>query len=237
MRLYGKRSVAERLKSNPHSIKTIIIQEGIDRSDIINLARANNISIEKFTRKRFEQISRNIQTQGVIAETSGFLYHDYDEIIDRPDPEKYTLIILDRVTDPHNLGVILRSSACFGKFCLVLPKFEAVEINETVLKVACGAENYIPVCLVTNLSVAIQKAKKAGYWIAATVVNDGDNPRQVKLNSPLAVLFGSEGQGIRPGLMKYVDYKLTLPMKGAHLSFNVAMAVGIFCYEISSQIG
>jgi 23S rRNA (guanosine2251-2'-O)-methyltransferase len=91
------------------------------------------------------------------------------------------------------------------------------------------------VCLVTNLSTAIQKAKKTGYWVAAAVVAGGENPRQANLNFPLAILFGSEGEGIRPGLIKHADYKLTLPMQGAGLSFNVAMAVAIFCYEVSSQ--
>ncbi|MDD5731248.1 MAG: TrmH family RNA methyltransferase, partial [Candidatus Omnitrophica bacterium] len=94
---------------------------------------------------------------------------------------------------------------------------------------------YVPVCLVTNVSLAVQKAKEAGYWIGATVVEGGEYPRNVSLNFPLCLLFGSEGEGIRPGLVKHTDYKLTLPMQGAGLSFNVAMAVGIFCYEIACQ--
>jgi 23S rRNA (guanosine2251-2'-O)-methyltransferase len=223
----------ERLKVNPKSIKRIYLQEGMPRLEVMDLARKNKITIENLQAKRFFQFAQDAQTQGVMAEVDRFLYRDFDELINQDN--KPILICLDRITDPQNLGVILRNSACFGGFCIVLPKYESAEVNETVLKVACGAENYVPVSLVTNLSTAIQKAKKAGYWVGAAVVEGGEVPRQIKLNFPLALLFGSEGEGIRPGLLKHVDYKLTLPMQGAGLSFNVAMAAGIFCYEASSQ--
>ena len=233
MRLFGKRSVIERIKTNPKSIEKIYLQEGLARADIIELAKSENIRLENLPAGRFFQLAQGVQTQGVMAEVDKFFYRDFDELISQED--KPTLICLDRITDPQNLGVILRNSACLGGFSIILPKHESVEVNETVLKVACGAENYVPVCLVTNLSTAIQKAKKTGYWVAAAVVAGGENPRQANLNFPLAILFGSEGEGIRPGLIKHVDYKLTLPMQGAGLSFNVAMAVAIFCYEVSSQ--
>jgi 23S rRNA (guanosine2251-2'-O)-methyltransferase len=233
MRLYGKRSVIERLKVDPKSIKRIYLEERVLRPEVADLARKNKITIENLTSKRFFQFAQDAQTQGVMAEVDKFLYQDFDELISRKD--KLTLICLDRITDPQNLGVILRNSACMGGFGIVLPKYESVEVNETVLKVACGAENYVAVAQVINLSTAIQKAQKVGYWVGATVVSGGQYPRQAKLNFPLALLFGSEGEGIRPGLLKHADYKLTLPMQGAGISFNVAMAVGIFCYEVSVQ--
>ncbi|HTY45612.1 MAG TPA: 23S rRNA (guanosine(2251)-2'-O)-methyltransferase RlmB [Patescibacteria group bacterium] len=233
MRLYGKRSVSERLKADPASIKRLYIEEGLQRPEIVSLGRKAGIAVECLRSGRFAQLAQGNQTQGVIAEVTKFVYRDFDELISQ-DPAS-VLIFLDRINDPHNLGVILRSCACFGNFSVVLPGHESAQVNETVLKVACGAENYVPVSLITNLSVAIQKAQKQGYWIASTVVEGGDNPRQARLNFPLGLVFGSEGQGVRPGLLKHIDYRLTLPMTGAGLSFNVAIAVSIFCYEISSQ--
>ncbi|MDD2703662.1 MAG: 23S rRNA (guanosine(2251)-2'-O)-methyltransferase RlmB [Candidatus Omnitrophica bacterium] len=234
MRLYGKRSVTERLHKNPRSIKKIYIQDGMNRPDIAHLGRSKNVSVEVIKPQRFNQLVQGgVHTQGVIAEIENFRYEDLDEILERED--KPVVLFLDRINDPQNLGSILRSCACFGGFCVVVPKFESVEVTEAVLKVACGGENYVPVCRVVNLSVAVQKAKKEGYWIGAAVVEGGQNPRQLKLNFPFGLVVGSEGRGVRPGLVKDLDYRFTLPMQGAELSFNVAVAVSIFCYEIVNQ--
>lgn len=235
MRLYGKRSIRERILSNPSSVKKLYVQEGLGKNDIIGLAKRHNIAIETLSLNRFQQLAKGIQAQGLIAEADKFQYQDFDELISREDKLKPTLIFLDRINDPHNLGSILRSCACFGGFAVVLPRHESVEVTDAVLKVACGAENHVPVSLVVNLATAIDKAKRAGYWIGATVVEEGENPRQMNLNFPLGLIFGSEGEGIRPGLTKHIDYKLTLPMQGAELSFNVAMSVSIFCYEVINQ--
>lgn len=233
MRLFGKRSVTERIKTNPRSIRRIFLQEGLPRPEIIKLAHQYHIPLENLSERRFSQLAQKAQTQGIIAETSGFEYQDLEEIIALEN--KPTLICLDRINDPQNLGVIIRNCACFGGFAIVLPRHESVEVTESVIKVACGAENYIPVCLITNLSIAIQKAKEEGYWIGATIVEGGEHPRNVRFNFPLCLVFGSEGEGIRTGLTKHIDYKLSLPMAGANLSFNVAMAVGMLCYEVTCQ--
>ncbi len=235
MRLYGKRSVIERIETNPKSIKKIYLLEGNARPEIEHLARSNKLHIDTLTKSRFNQLAQNVHAQGVMAEVDKFSYHDFDDIISQDENNKPTLICLDRINDPQNLGVIMRNCACLGGFCIVLPKHETVEVTEAALKVACGAENYVPVCRISNLSVAVQKAKQEGYWIGATIVEGGEHPRNARLNFPLCLLFGSEGQGIRPGLVKQVDYELTLPMHGAGLSFNVAMAVAIFCYEVTCR--
>ncbi len=234
MRLYGKRSVTERLLKDPGSIKKIYIQEGMNRPDVAHLGRSKKVAVEVLKQQRFNQLVQGgVHTQGVMAEVDAFRYEDFDDILGLED--KPVLIFLDRINDPQNLGSILRSCACFGGFCVVLPKFESVEVTEAVLKVACGGENYVPVCRVINLSVAAQKAKKAGYWIGAAVVEGGQNPRQLDLNFPFGLVVGSEGKGVRPGLIKDLDYRFTLPMRGAELSFNVAVAVSLFCYEIVCQ--
>ena len=104
------------------------------------------------------------------------------------------------------------------------------------MRVAQGGENYTPVAKVANLGVAIDKAKKAGYWVVAAVLEgDAQLLTAAQLNFPLGVIIGSEGKGVRPGLINHVDCKLTLPMKGERLSFNAATAAALFCYEITRQ--
>ncbi|MFA5320394.1 MAG: 23S rRNA (guanosine(2251)-2'-O)-methyltransferase RlmB [Candidatus Omnitrophota bacterium] len=236
MYLYGKRSINERLLVNPRSVKQVILEHGGGRvPEVAALARSKRIPVELIHTTRFKSITRGIHSQGIIAEVEDFAYADLDEIIGVENTKKPTLILLDRINDPQNLGAILRTCACMGGFCVVLPKHECVDVTETVLKVACGAENYVPVCLLSTLAVAVDKAKEEGYWIAATVVEGGDNPRGTAINFPLALVFGSEGEGVRAGLLKELDYRFTLPMQGAELSLNVANAVSIFCYEITCQ--
>ena len=103
------------------------------------------------------------------------------------------------------------------------------------MHVASGGENYAAVSLVTNLTTAILGAKNAGYWIAGAVVEDGENVHTAKLPSPLGLVLGSEGKGIRAGVRKHLDLKVILPMHGARLSFNVAIAGALFCQEILQQ--
>jgi 23S rRNA (guanosine2251-2'-O)-methyltransferase len=148
--------------------------------------------------------------------------------------KKISLIFLDSISDPQNLGSIIRTAACFGDFAVVLPKHGACEVNDTVLHVASGGENFVPVAMVTNLSSALIQAKEAGYWTVGTVVEGGEVLHKVSLPFPLCLVLGSEGRGIRQGLHNQLDIKVNLPMK-AQLSFNVAVSCAIFCYEISRQ--
>ncbi|MDD5730176.1 MAG: RNA methyltransferase substrate-binding domain-containing protein, partial [Candidatus Omnitrophica bacterium] len=150
MRLFGRRSIIERIKTKPKTIKRIYLQEGLSRPEVTNLARKHNVYFEILPTHRFLQLAQKAHAQGVIAEVTDFEYSDFDDII--AEKSKPTLICLDRINDPQNLGVILRNCACFGGFCVVLPRHESVEVTEASIKVASGAENYVPVCLVTNLS-------------------------------------------------------------------------------------
>ena len=172
--------------------------------------------------------------QGVMAEVEDFRYAELEELLKAPEPRP-ALLLLDRITDPQNLGAILRTTACLGGFALVLPRHESAEVNETVLRVACGGGNYVPVALVTNLAQAAELAKKAGYWIAGAAAEGGTPLHQADWPTPLAVLLGSEGSGIRPGLEKHLELKLTLPMPGAALSYNVATAAALIAYEIARR--
>ena len=234
MRLYGKRSVIERLTAAPRTIRTLYLDQGVDAPEVVRAAKASGLSFTSLSKEDFAQKTGSVHAQGVLAEVEEFLYAEFEELLAKPEPRPL-LLLLDRVTDPQNLGAILRSTACFGGISLVLPKHDSTEVNETVLRVACGGENYVPVSRVTNLVRACETAKKAGYWIAGAAAEGGEPLNRAKLPFPLGIILGSEGGGIRPGLTKHLDLTITLPMPGAPLSFNVATAAALIGYEITCR--
>jgi 23S rRNA (guanosine2251-2'-O)-methyltransferase len=238
MFLYGKNSVLERLRADPQSVNKIFVDADFAQPKIDGLIHANKIPLERLSSKELAKLKPIKDLQGIVALVRKFEYASLDELLNPPKNKGLTPVFLDRISDPHNLGAIIRSLACFGGFAVVIPKFEACEVTEAVLHVACGGENYVPVAMVSNIANAVLKAKECGYWIVGALVDEGAQEINcLSLPFPLGVVFGSEGEGIRYGIQKHLDIKARIPMQGANLSFNVAMACAIFCYEISRQRG
>lgn len=237
MYLYGKNAVIERLKVNPKSIREVLLEVGHHSDQVLELIEKNQVAFKWVAQKQFSKMKRADRVQGVIALVEKFTYLSFNELLEKSWTENSSLIFLDRLNDPQNLGVIIRTLACFGKFSLVIPEHESCDITDTVLHVASGGENYVSISKVGNLSNAIIKAKEKGFWIAGTVVEGGQNLSELKFPFPICLVMGSEAHGIRHGVRKHLDLAITLPMQGANLSFNVAIATSIFCYEISRQRG
>jgi 23S rRNA (guanosine2251-2'-O)-methyltransferase len=237
MVLYGKNPVLERLRADPATVRKVFLAEKFSEPEVLRLIDERGIEAERLPADELAKKRPAKDLQGIYAKIDMFRYADFEDLLERDHEEKLTLVFLDRVNDPHNLGVILRTAACFGGFAVVIPEHEACEVTETVLHVASGGENYTPVSRVTNISKAIEKAKNAGYWIVGAVVDeDAHNLLETDLPFPLGLVLGSEGSGIRPGILKHLDTKVFIPMKGARLSLNVNIACAVFCYEIARQI-
>ena len=235
MRLYGKNPVLERLRFNPKSVRKIFIQEGIDAALIQQKARQNHIPFFIVPRSRILKMSRNTNTQGVVVDCDDFSYIDYDELLENALNKKRTVLFLDSLTDPQNLGSIFRTAACLGKFSIVLPTHDSVGVTEVVLRVACGGENYVPIARVSNLANALRRAKTSGFNIVGTVVKEGQPLTEISFPYPLALVIGSEQSGIRPTILKVLDGTVTVPMSVDTISLNVAQAAAIICYEINRQ--
>lgn len=235
MLLFGRNSVLERLKANPKTVKNIILQEGFDDAVVMDIVKSRKIPFKHVSEKELLKLKHTERLQGIVAEVEEFKYLSFDQLQDKFSEKRLSFILLDGLTDPQNLGAIIRIAACFGGFAVVIPERDSCEVNETVLNVASGGENYVPVCRVNNLSNALIHAKKASYWIAGAVVEGGEDLNKVNFPFPLCLVLGSEGKGIHHGVAKQLELKVTLPMRGAALSFNVAMASAIFCYEITRQ--
>ncbi|MFH1791716.1 MAG: 23S rRNA (guanosine(2251)-2'-O)-methyltransferase RlmB [Candidatus Omnitrophota bacterium] len=235
MYLYGKKSVAERLKANPGSINRILIQDGFSEPGIEILIKAGRVPVKRVSEKELSRIKRADRLQGIVAEVGPFSYTPFEELIYDSQKKDRSFIFVDGLNDPHNLGAIMRTAACFGGFALVIPQHGACGVTDAVMHVSSGGENYVPVCMVTNMVTALLNAKKEGFWVAGAVVEGGQDINAVSLPFPLCLVLGSEGKGIRHGVRKHIDVGVTLPMRGAALSFNVAMACAIFCHEIAKQ--
>jgi len=234
--LYGKNSVSERVQAQPSTVRKVHLREGLSLPALERAIAKNNIPCERMPAAALDKMRPQKDLQGVVARVEHFQYIAPDELLDDALQDDRTLIFLDRVNDPQNLGVIIRLCACFGRFSLIIPSREACQVNETVLHVASGGENYVPIASVNNLVPVMDKAKKLGFWIAGAVADDdGEDIAEVSLPFPLCLVMGSEGSGIRKGLQKRLDIRARIPMRGAPLSFNVSMACGIFCHEIAKR--
>ena len=235
MLLYGRNSILERLKANPKSIRMVMISENFTDAEIFAAAELRRTPIKRMTERELFKMKHSERLQGIIAEADPFEYSSFEGLLKREEGMKPSFIMLDGITDPQNLGAIIRTAACFGNFAIVIPERDSCDVNETVLNVASGGENYVRVCRINNLSNALIHAKKAGYWAAGAVVEGGEDLNRVSFPFPLCLVLGSEGKGVHYGVAKHIELKVTLPMRGAPLSFNVAMASAIFCYEIARQ--
>lgn len=235
LNIYGKNSVLERLRANPKSIRKIFLKDDFNHSEIEKLIKLNRVSSQSLSPARLQKLKSAASLGGIIAEVEDFSYAYLEDLIDQPKESNLSLIFLDRIFDPQNLGAIIRTAACFGKFAIVIPKHKACEITDTVLHVASGGENYVPVAMVSNLSNALLSAKSAGFWAVGTASESGENLSQAQIPMPTCLVIGSEGSGIRYGLTKHLDSILNIPMPGVGLSFNVTAACAIFCYELTRQ--
>lgn len=236
MKVYGKNPVLERLKADPKSIQKLYVQDGqADAGYLYKKAKKWGIPVHAMPKSKMDKLSRNLNAQGVMAEIGEFLYTDYSALLDASLSKNTCLVFLDGLTDPQNLGGILRSLACLGGFAIILPTHDSVSVTESVLRVACGGDNFVPVSRVANLGKALKEAKDAGFFIAGTVVADGEDLRTVKFSFPLGLVIGSEQKGIRPIVQKYLDQAVSLPMAQSRLSLNAAHAATVFCYEIVKQ--
>ena len=236
MKLYGKNPVIERIRSNPQSIRRILIEQGHnDHGFIAQKAKKWGIPVSAVPASQLLKIARNVNTQGVVADVDDFAYMPYVELLEMSVEKGWTVIFLDGVTDPQNLGAIFRSLGCLGGFALVLPTKDSVSVTEAVLRVASGGENYVRVSQVSNLAQAVAKAKDAGFCMAGSIVDEGESLFEARLQFPLGLVLGSEQKGIRDVVKKLVDVKLTIPMAQNKMSYNVAQAATIFAYEITKQ--
>jgi 23S rRNA (guanosine2251-2'-O)-methyltransferase len=174
--------------------------------------------------------------QSVVAYGAPFDYISLDEAIALPRKGPALFVILDHVTDPHNVGAIVRTTEAAGGTAVILPERRAAGVNATVRKAAAGAAAYLPIARVANVAQSIRTLKKAGIWVAGAAVGDGTIPyTQADLRRDIALVIGAEGPGISTLARRECDYVLAVPMLGKTQSLNASVAAAILIYEAVRQ--
>ncbi|MFR4164351.1 MAG: 23S rRNA (guanosine(2251)-2'-O)-methyltransferase RlmB [Paraclostridium sordellii] len=234
----GRNPVIEAIK-NDREIDKIMIANGAKEGSIkkiVAMAKEKNIVIQYVDRNKLDEISTSHSHQGVIANVSDYRYYELDELIKsvKEKGEDPFFIILDEITDPHNLGSIIRTADAVGAHGVIIPKRRSVHITPTVAKASAGAVEYVPVCKVTNIVNTIKTLKEHGMWIAAADM-DGQTFYEQNLTGPIGLVIGSEGFGISRLVKKNCDFTVKMPMVGNVTSLNASVAGSILLYEIFKQ--
>lgn len=234
----GRNPVMEALKSGRAMHKLLIVSGDREGSilKIIQMAKESGIPIHEVDRKKLEQTVPGQNHQGVAAQVAAYEYADLETVLEaNSDKEVQIVVLLDGLEDPHNLGSILRSAHAAGVVAVVIPKRRSVGLTATVAKTSAGAIEHIPVCRVSNLSQTIEFLQKRGFWAAAADAAGTAPLYETDLRGKLALVVGSEGEGVGRLLRERCDYVLSIPMVGKMSSLNASVATGIILYEVLRQ--
>ncbi|EXF95176.1 23S rRNA (guanosine-2'-O-)-methyltransferase [Pseudomonas fluorescens HK44] len=240
-KIYGVHAVEALLRHHPKRVKQIWLAEG--RSDprvqtLIELAGENRVAVGQAERRELDAWVEGVH-QGVVADVSPSQVWGeamLDELLDRTEGAPL-LLVLDGVTDPHNLGACLRSADAAGALAVIVPKDKSATLTPTVRKVACGAAEVIPLVAVTNLARTLEKLKQRGLWVVGTAGEAEQDLYQQDLTGPTILIMGAEGSGMRRLTRDLCDYLVRLPMAGSVSSLNVSVATGVCLFEALRQRG
>ena len=238
-RIEGRNAVLEALKSE-HEINKLYIQKG-DKSGslrpIIAIAREKHILIKEVERNFLDELSQTQSHQGVIAAISPVKYVTVDDILDKATASGQPpfIVILDEICDPHNLGSVMRTCEAVGAHGIIISKHKATGVTASVAKVSAGAFSYIPVARVINIGTTIDYLKSKGVWIAGTDLTGAVPFYKSDLKGSLAIVIGSEGNGMGNLITKKCDFIINIPMTGQISSLNAGVAAGIILYEAFRQ--
>ena len=225
----GFHAVTARLRQRPESLRAIYVAAGRHDArarDLVERARSAGVAVHAVDERRLEELARGQRHQGVVAVADAALPHvTLADVLEHP-PEPPLLLVLDGVTDPHNLGACLRSADAFGAHAVIVPKDRAVGVNATVAKAASGAADTIPVVTVTNLARALRDLKEAGVWVVGADAG-GESLFEADVTGPIAWVLGAEGEGLRRLTREHCDRVVGIPLAGSVESLNVSVAAGI----------
>lgn len=239
-RIYGRHAVAELLEGAPTAIAAVVVVAGgrlsLEDEEVVARARALAIPVRELDAV---DLRRRSGGRGAVQLGADLRVASVDGLESlRGTAEGSELILaLDGVTDPHNLGAVLRSAAAFGAAAVVVPRDRSAPLNDAAVRASAGGVAHVPLLRVTNLARALRQLKDQGFWTVGTVPDVGTPLWQADLDGPLVVALGAEGRGLRPNVLKACDMVLRLPLTGPVASLNVSVFAGILCAEVSRRRG
>ncbi len=238
--IYGRHTVLSALE-NGRSLNRIWILSQL-RYDprfhtLLLQAKANGTVIDEVDPKRLDQVTHRANHQGVAAQIAPYAYIELGDLIARAKAasEQPVIIVIDSITDPHNLGAIIRTAEALGAQGMAIPQRRAVGITSTVMKVASGALESFPVARVVNIREALEELKAAGFWIYGLAVNGNQPIHAARLEGATVLVIGSEGEGLSLLTQRCCDFLISIPLQGKTPSLNASVAAGMALYELFRQ--
>jgi 23S rRNA (guanosine2251-2'-O)-methyltransferase len=232
----GRNPVLELLKASRRTVNKITISRtarGAVVSEIINLSKQKGIALRVVPPEKLDKFSKS--SQGIVAEVSPVQYTELSDLIEKAKKSlKPLLVILDGIEDPHNLGAIIRNCVTFGADGVIIPKWRAAGVNETVSKSSAGAVEHISISRVANINQTVGLLKESGFLIVG--VENGERIlEKTDFSFPLAVIIGSEGFGLHSLTKKNSDFLISIPQENTISSLNASCASAVILYEIAKK--
>lgn len=235
----GRNSVIELLESGK-DINKIFIQSGEKHGSIVKIikkAKERRIVLVETNKKTLDEMAKSHNHQGVIALVPPFEYVEVEDILKnaKNKNEQAFIIILDGIEDVHNLGSIIRTAETAGVHGIIIPKRRAACVNSTVVKTSSGAVEHMKIARVNNINETIKDLKQEGIWVCGTDMNTDTFYYEQEYDMPIAIVIGSEGNGISRLTKENCDFMVKIPMKGKVNSLNASVSAGIVIYEVVKQ--
>ena len=236
----GIHAVAALLDKDPAALLELMIAREARNPRLDELAaqaRAAGIAVQRAPRATLDRLAAGLRHQDVLANArvrAAADERDLPALVSAAGAQAL-LLVLDGVTDPHNLGACLRNADAFGAHAVVVPKDHSAPLNATARKAASGAADLVPLVSVTNLARTLRALQEAGIWIVGAAGESAQELRRVDLSGPIALVLGAEGSGMRRLTREHCDHLAAIPMAGTVSSLNVSVAAGVFLYEASRQ--
>lgn len=237
--IYGRNPIIEALEAG-REVDKILIQDGLRHSQIgyiRNLAKDRGVVYQFVDKRKLDRMTEGENHQGVVAYAAAHNYTDLEDILAAAEEtgEPTFLVICEGITDPHNLGSIIRTANAAGAHGVIIPKNRSVSLNSVVAKVSAGAIEHTPVARVTNIAQTIELLKKRGLWITGTSLEGTQLCYDSDLTGPIAIVIGSEGEGMSKNVCDKCDFLVKIPMLGKAESLNASVAAGVLLYEAVRQ--
>lgn len=237
--LEGRNAVTEALSAGRTIDKLFVADGDTDRAlaRICAMAKQAGAVVVPTDRRKLDYMSATGAHQGVIAMVAAHDYASIDDILKKAQDagEPPLIVICDELSDPHNLGAIIRTAECAGAHGIIIPKRRSVGLTAVVGKASAGALEYMPVARVSNITAAIDTLKKAGVWVYGTAAGGDTTLYKADLKSAAAIVIGNEGEGMSRLVSERCDFKVSIPMKGSISSLNASAAAAIMLYEAVRQ--
>lgn len=234
-RVEGRNAVTELLASGRKVNRLFVLdgaKPGDPLSELTAMARARGVRVDTVGRKELDRMSERGAHQGVIALVEPYRYASIDEVIARGAAGDASLVVvLDHVTDPQNLGAVVRTAEVVGASGVLIPKDRSAGMTPSALKAAAGAAEHLPVARITNIVQSLERLKEAGYWIVGASEKARQNAWQAPLEGRIALVMGAEGSGLARLTERACDLLVSLPVRGRVSSLNVSAATAVLAYE------